>query len=854
MRKLIAFILLAFSTLTLSAQTEAASSRERLLLDHGWRFAFGHADGGERDFDAVPVSAAFNYFSKAGRGEGAASEKFDDSSWRLLNLPHDWAVELPFDARGSHSHGYKALGKKFPENSVGWYRRRFDIPAEDAGKRLSVTFDGAFRDSQVWINGYYLGRHSSGYSGFTYDIGDYLNYGGENVIVARVDASLEEGWFYEGAGIYRHVWLTKTAPLHIAQHGTFVRSEQDNSDSRIRVTTTVKNDANEPQNFSIFYEIVAPDQQTVVSQLEVAPDQLGSLKPGERADYESALTVEKPQLWDLDTPNLYTLRTSVLRDGERVDQTETSFGIRYIQWTADKGFFLNGKRVEIKGTNNHQNFAGVGTALSDELQYERIRMLKAMGTNALRCAHYTPAPETLEACDRLGFLVMDENRETGTNEQQLDGVRDMILRDRNHPSVIIWSLGNEEWAIEGSDKGARITATMQNYARQFDDTRPFTFAISGGWGVGSSSVVEVMGFNYFNHGDTDAYHAQFPDTPTIGTEDGASFSTRGVYFDDEKNCYISAYETTKAKWFTFAHESIPHYLNREWTAGQFRWTGFDYRGESTPFGWPAVSSQFGAMDLCGFPKDLYYYYKAWWGNEPVLHLFPHWDWAGREGQPIDVWVYANCAKVDLLLNGKSLGAKDLEAFGRLEWQVPYEAGSLVAVGYDKNGKETLRSTVETTSEPASVKIASNHATLPADGDSIALIRVETLDGQGRHIPTADDLIRFDISGPGRIIGVGNGNPSSHEPDKFPDGQQWQRQLFNGLALVIVQSERGQEGDIILTARSGSLKGMAIRIEAIAAPSLPPIVPTKETVPVRNGKPVPVLVEVEMPEDEKPKEE
>ena len=842
-------LLLAATVILQSSISMAADSatREKACLDAGWRFAMGHSDGGARDFDAVPAGAAFNYFSKAGRGEGAAAEKFDDSTWRLLNLPHDWAVELPFDHRGSHSHGYKALGKNFPENSVGWYRRTFDIPQTDLGKRISVVFDGVFRDSQVWVNGFYLGRHSSGYTGFAYDLSDYLNYGGENVISVRVDASLEEGWFYEGAGIYRHVWLEKTSPLHVAHNGTFVRSERDGDDAVVRITTTVKNDGNEAENVVMLSEIVSSEGQTVASHRMNVSDK-SVLNPGESRDFDCSIKVEAPRLWSLEDPNLYTLQTTVLKDGQPVDEYTTPFGIRFIEWTGDKGFFLNGKRVEIKGMNNHQDHAGVGAAIPDSLNVERIRMLKAMGVNAYRCSHNPPTPELLDACDRLGMLVMDENRETGINAQQLDSVRDMMLRDRNHPSIIIWSLGNEEWALEGGDKGARVTATMQNFARQFDDTRPFTVAISGGWGAGSSTVVDVMGFNYITHGDTDDYHRRFPNTPTVGTEDGAGYTTRGIYFEDRKNCHLTAYDTNVETWFTPIRVSIPHYLNREWATGQFRWTGFDYRGEPTPFGWPAISSQFGAMDTCGFPKDTYYYYKAWWGSDPVLHLFPHWNWKGREGQPIAVWVYANCNKVELILNGMSLGTKTMEQYGYLEWSVPYAAGTLLAVGYDENGKEVLRDAVETTSEPAAIKLSANTQRLPADGDAVALIRVEVLDADGRPVPTADNRIRFDISGPGRIIGVGNGDPASLEPDQFTEGMQWQRSLFSGLAQVIVQSIRDQEGDIVLTAHGDGLEGTTIHFKAVPAESLIPMVPVKQTAHAAPAKPVPILVEVDMPAD------
>jgi beta-galactosidase len=819
--------------------------RERLLMDEGWKFALGHANGGARDFDAIPAGTAFNYFTKAARAEGAAAPEFDDSGWHLVNLPHDWAVALPFDARGSHSHGYKALGKNFPENSIGWYRRKFDIPASNLGKRISLEFEGVFRDSQVWVNGFYLGRESSGYTSFGYDISDYLNYGGENVVAVRADASLEEGWFYEGAGIYRHVWMVKAPTLHIPMWGTFVTSDVADGVAVVTARVTVKNDSAANATFDILNEILDADGNPVASNKA----ELLSLKPGEAQEFSASLNVENPKIWSLETPNMHKLVTTIFKDGKVIDRYETPFGIRTIRWDAKEGFFLNGQHVVIKGTNNHQDFAGVGAAMSDSLNAQRIEILKEMGCNAYRTSHNPPTPAMLDACDRLGMLVLDENRETGINEQQLGGIRDMILRDRNHPCIILWSIGNEEWAIEGNDKGARVTQTMQNFAKQFDTTRPYTCAISGGWGGGSSSTVEVMGFNYFNHGDDyelgmDHFHAKYPDKPSVGTEEGASFTTRGIYEEDRAHCRLTAYDIHKEKWFVLAEESVSHYAARPWAAGQFRWTGFDYRGEPSPFGWPAIATQFGVMDTCGFAKDTYFYYQAAWTDKPVLHLFPHWNWAGKEGKEIDVWVFGNVEEVALELNGKIIGRKTMPTLGHLEWKVPYEAGTLVARGF-KDGRQILTDKVETTGAPASVQLTPRTSTLAADGDDVSLVTVEVLDAEGRRIPTADNLVRFDISGPAKIVGVGNGDPVSHEADKYADGQQWQRSLFNGLALVIIQTERGKTGAITLSARAEGLAPASVKLTAASA-TLCPSVPLHVDAATHATAPVPVLVEVNVP--------
>ena len=804
----------------LSAFASTNPPREKLLMDFGWRFAFGHATDPAKDFDPAPANEMFNYLTKAGNARGAASAKFDDSGWRKLDLPHDWAVEAPFDGRGSGSHGYKAIGKNFPERSIGWYRKSFSIPASDLGRRISVDFDGVFRDSQVWVNGFYLGREASGYSPFSYDISDYLNYGGDNVIVVRVDASLEEGWFYEGAGIYRHVWLTKTAPLHIARWGTFVTTEVNKNSADVTARVTVNN--NQPTNvtFEIQQVILDADGKTVATgKLKKL-----SLAAGESREFSSVLGVAHPKLWSCETPYLHQLVTTICQGETIVDRFETKFGIRTLRWDANEGFFLNGQRVQLKGTCDHQDHAGVGVALPDGVNEFRVEQLKKMGSNAIRTSHNAPTPELLDACDRLGMLVMDENREYGINPQQLDGLKRLMLRDRNHPCVIIWSLGNEEWSIEGGDKGTRITQTMQTFAQRLDPTRRFTVAISGGWEWGSSVSIDVMGFNYITHGSTDAYHKKFPAKPSVATEDGSTFSTRGIYVQDREHQHLTAYDANKADWSLLAEESWPHYAARPYVAGQFQWTGFDYRGEETPFGWPAISSQFGILDTCGFPKDNFYYYQAWWSDHPVLHLLPHWNWPGKEGQDIDVWAHSNCEEVELFLNGVSQGRKKMPKNFHLEWKVKYAPGVLLARSYS-GGKEILTEKIETTGAPSVVQLNPNHATVKADGEDVAIITVFVTDTQGRPVPDAANKIHFELAGPGKILGVGNGDPSSQEPDVFLPAENsapdWQRSLFSGLAQIIVQSTK-DPGEIKLTAHAAGLTPVTLTIPSQPAAPRPAI--------------------------------
>lgn len=815
-------IISCFAPLALTAMALAADSpRERLSMDANWKFSLGHATDVTKDFDHA--TGQFSYFAKTGFGSGASAAKFDDSGWRKLDLPHDWAVELPFSERGSNSHGYKAIGRNFPENSVGWYRRKFAVPASDLGKRIGLEFDGVFRDSIVWINGHYLGREESGYSGFSRNVTEFLNYGGENTIAVRVDASLEEGWFYEGAGIYRHVWLVKTAPLHVEKDGTFVTSVLKENAADVTARVAVVNEGTEAATFEIGQTIFDASGQTFAT----AQEKQLNLAAGGRGEFSHALPVSNPKLWSIETPNLYKLVTTIICGGAVVDRYETTFGIRSIRFDANGGFFLNGRHVKLKGTDNHQDHAGVGAAMPDALQEYRILKLKEFGCNAIRCSHNPPTPGFLDACDRLGMVVIDENRLTGTTDFHHDHLKRLIVRDRDHPSVVLWSIGNEEWRIEGGAEGERIATTMQRWVKQLDPTRPVTVAISGGWGGGFSKVIEVAGLNYLgNMGKggftTDQWHERHPNQPIVGTEECAFTQTRGVYFDDPAKCHLRAYDWDPSDWGSSLEQAWSHYADRDYLAGMCIWTGFDYRGEPTPFGWPAVASQFGILDLCGFPKDGMFYLKSWWTDEPVLHLFPHWNWQGREGREIPVWVHSNCDEVELFLNGETLGRKTMKKYSHLEWPVKYTPGKLVAKGY-KGGNEVLTSTVETTGGAASVQLLPNRTMLAADGADVSVITVQVVDAQGRMVATADNAILFEISGPGKIIGVGNGDPASHEPDGVVDpSAAWKRSLFNGLAQVIVQTT-GDPGEIRLTAGSSSLESAAVVLKSETAtprPSVP----------------------------------
>ena len=755
------FVFLATFTLfaafaVFSSAATHTSPRERIHLDEHWRFALGHATDSDRDFGHA--TGYFSYLAKTGFGDGPASPAFDDRAWRLLNLPHDWAVELPFDPRGTASHGHKALGRHFPENSVGWYRRTFHIPSTDLGRRIRLDLDGAYRAARVFINGFYVGEEPSGYTGASYDLTEYLNFGGENTLAIRVDATMEEGWFYEGAGIYRHVWLVKTSPIHVARDGTWIRTDVTGNTASITSEVIVNHHGRTAAPYTIDQEIFAPDGR----RLSHSTVNARSLTPGNTATHTDVARVRSPQLWSLESPALHR-HVTTLRQGDRIlDRYETTFGIRTIRFDPNRGFFLNNQHVVLKGTNNHQDHAGVGVALPDALQEFRIRRLKEMGSNVYRVSHHPATPELLEACDRLGMLVIDEHRLMGINPYHLGQLERMIRRGRNHPSIILWSIGNEEWAIEGNIKGAQLTVPMQDFVRRLDPTRRVVASISGGWG-GISSKIEVAGVNYVRQANIDRQHAEYPEQIILGTEETTTQQTRGIYITDTARAHLAPQEDGSTG--GNCEFGWNYYLSRPWAAGVIYWTGFDYRGEPTPFDWPATGSQFGILDQCGFPKDSFYYLKSWWTDETVLHVFPHWNWTGREGETIEVRVHSNCDEVELFLNETSLGRQTMPRNGHLSWNVEYTPGVLLARGI-RAGQEIATTKIETTGEPATLALVPDRTTLTADGRDISVITVEARDAEGRLVPTASVPVTFKLHGPGRILGVGNGDPSSHEPDQF----------------------------------------------------------------------------------------
>ena len=763
----------------------AVAPREQLLFDFGWKFQFGHGSDPARDLGFGNGQGDFAKtgdfaFSKAG---------FDDSKWRAQNLPHDWAVELPFVRdEEQRSHGYKPLGRRYPETSVGWYRREFEIPAGDAGRRISIEFDGAFRDVIVFVNGCFVGRNNNGYAPFRFDLTDFLAYGAKNYIVARVDASFGDGWFYEGAGIYRHVWLTKTDALHLGRLESYVRTEVSESSALLTLETVVQNDGKQAENAKVSWQILDTAGKTMATAEAAAQ----SIAADGVATFTATAKLADPALWSVESPNLYSAIVTVEANGKPRDAERVNFGVRTAVFDADKGFFLNGKSIKLQGTCNHQDHAGVGAAVPDRLQWFRLGVLREMGCNAVRTSHNMPTPEWVEACDRMGMMMMCETRQMSSNPEGMAQLETMIKRYRNSPSIVLWSVGNEEWLLQDAmaEQGARIATSMVRRCHELDPTRVVSAAVNGTNEKGVTDAFDIVGFNYGQE-RPDPYHKEHPTRPLYGSETSSAVSTRGEYATDPLRNTVNSYDG-KVGWGETPEGWWKFYGSRDWEAGGFAWTGFDYRGEPTPYGWPSINSQFGIIDMCGFPKDYFYYYKAWWTKEPVLHLFPHWDWHGREGDEIPVWVHSNLDEVELFVNGQSVGSQKVPHLGHVEWKVLYEPGVIEARG-SKGGKVVLTEKRETTGPAVAIRLSADRTEIDADGEDVANLKVEALDKDGRPVPTASNSIGFNVTGVGTLIGVGNGDPNCQESDREP-----RCSLFNGLAQVILQSSR-RPGEIHIEA-------------------------------------------------------
>jgi len=748
---------------------------------------------------------------------------FDDSLWREVRVPHDYVVEGTPDPRFNNQRAALPVPRAY-------YRRGLDLPADYAGKSLWIEFDGIYRDSQVWLNGHYLGRHPSGYTGSRYDLSPFAKIGERNELVVLVDPRVAEGWWYEGGGIYRHVWLNVTDPLHVAPLGTQITSIIEGVSSEapsadVTIKTRVVNQSPDAQAATLRSTILDPQGvavATITTDIRVS------------ADIETEITQEaavaQALLWSCETPYLYRVSTQIIKDGRAIDSYTTPFGLRTIRFDVDQGFFLNEKPVKLQGFCNHHDFAGVGIAMPDNLQEWRIKKLQEMGANAWRCSHSVPSPEFLDACDRLGLLVLDENRhlafttdrKTGSGQGYVNNdfteLEFMLRRDRNHPSIIAWCLANEE---KDTPDNCELLRALVEHTHRFDD-RPTTAATIFADGIGIEAVPDIGGLNY-SHKSYDLVRKNLPHKPLLSTENGSARATRGIYYDypaaedPKKNppYYIRNYSTWfAAKTAPEANENITQWkpiADRAWLAGGFYWTGFDYHGEPSPSFWPAISSHFGMFDLCGFPKDNYYYYKAWWTKSPVVHLMPHWNWVGqKEGQPLRVVAFSNASKVELVLNGKSLGTQAMPPHESVEWQVPYEPGRLEARGTMTDG-QVITDVVETTGKPAALRIRSDLTALRANHQDIAVAEVSVVDREGRVVPTANDLVSFTLSGPGSLAGVGNGDPICQQPETANP-----RSAFNGHCAALVRAG-GEAGTLTVTATAPGLDSATVALNIKAGP-------------------------------------
>ena len=805
-RETVAPALMALLSLTASAQ----SVRETIRLDEGWKFAFGNAADPQKDFGCG--TEYFNYLTKANsiHNEGPYSTKFNDSAWHVVSVPHDFVATLPYAREASHSHGYKTVGFKYPETSVGWYRKTIHIPEGDLGKHIALQFDGIFRNARVWFNGFYMGTEPSGYATQVYDVTEYVNYGGDNLICIRADATLEEGWFYEGAGIYRDAWLLKTAAVSVAPFGTFVWADMKEpfDEATLHIRTDVNNSSLQGQTFALEHRLLDADGREVGRQETRAE----LLKAKDSKTVEAVMAVGKPHLWSTDDPYLYQVVTTVKVDGRVTDVYETTTGFRHIEFTADRGFLLNGKQLKLKGVNMHQDHAGVGAAIPEALHAWRIRQLKAFGCNAYRSSHNPMTPALLDICDREGMLVIDENRLAGINQEHLRLLENMIRRDRNHPSVILWSDGNEEWGMENTIQGTRIAQAMREYTRLLDPTRHSTIANAGGTEM--IKGLDVVGYNYIMQNNVDERRRQHPSWKVVGTEETTGCGTRGIYFNTpDQPGHMPSMNLSADKDGTRnrIERGWRFYDERPWTAGLFYWTGFDYRGEPNPLHFPAHDSEFGILDYCGFWKDEAWYLKSWWTDEPTLHVFPHWNLAGHEGEEIELWAYSNCDEVELTVNGKRLGRQAMPRNGHLTWKTVYQPGKVVATGY-KNGKRILTQTMETTKAASKVVMKSDRTAITADGRDVAVVTVELQDAKGRRVPDACHPITLRLAGEGRILGVGNGDPAYLGADhpQQADCHEFRIPAFNGLAQVLIQSSRNP-ATLSLTANADGLKAAQLTI-------------------------------------------
>jgi len=738
---------------------------QQLCLDRGWRFTQSPQSVLPR---FVTHDTVYSY-AKGDGAQGPALLNFNDADWQPVTLPHDWQHTEPFDMTGIVSHGYQRTG-------VGWYRRTFLLDSTDADGDIMLAFDGISGISDVFVNGAKLKHNESCYNGFALRLTDIANYGvTPNVVAVRVDKSVWEGWWYEGCGINRHVWLFKHPKLHLKNDGVWARPKKVGDRWCVTLEWTIENAGNACLAGMVMATITAPSDKMIAQlRLPVKADAFST------AVVSAAVEIDSPILWDIDTPNLYTLQTEI-QSPAGCDSTLTPFGLRETIFDPTHGFFLNGRPLKLFGVCNHQDHAGIGAAIPKDLWRYRVTLLKGMGCNAYRCSHNPPPRELLEVCDELGVLVIDENRCFSTSEDALSLLCAMVRRDRNHPCVILYSLFNEE-PMQGTPKGRRLAQRQRAELRKLDDTRPCIGALNGGMFEpdGAATALDVTGINYFLD-SFDRFHELFPQQPVLSSETVSAFSTRGCVESDEQAQVFSNYDEACADWGETVHEANNAVLSRPFMMGLFVWTGFDYRGEPTPYEWPSVSSHFGVMDACGFPKDTYYLYRAYWTCEPTIHVLPHWN--HRRDSQVQVMTYTNCDEAEVFINGRSLGRQCNEMVKQLTWQTKFEPGELKAIGY-RGGQPVVEDVVHTAGAARRLRIDTPMPILYRDTDSIAVINLSCEDEAGVFCPKESTRLTITVEG-GNLLGVGNGDPNNHDSDSDSTVK-----LFNGRAQALV----GVSGD------------------------------------------------------------
>ena len=838
-------------------------------LKHILIFLFALSAAGLSAREIVNFKKDWKFCLNIEADKNPAEPDFDDGGWRTLDVPHDWAIEGDFDEHNPSGTGGGAL-----PGGIGWYRKTFTVSKKDQGQVISIEFDGVYMNSSVYINGHLLGTRPYGYISFSYDLTPYINWGGKNVIAVKVDNSDQpNSRWYSGCGIYRDVRIVKTNPVHIAQWGTYITTNNvdqanvfhvnstNNTDqvTAININVTVNNDSSVPTEINVYSTLLDANRKAVTM---IADHMVASNGAN---DIQQHIYMIEPHLWSVDDPYMYTMHTEIKQNGKTIDTYETPFGIRTIEFRADSGFYLNGEHVRINGVCNHHDLGCLGAATNERAIERQLQILKAMGCNGIRCSHNPPSTILLDLCDRMGFLVMDEafdmwrRRKTERDyarffdEWYERDLTDLVVRDRNHPSIVLWSIGNEvleQWSDAKADTlslaqanlilnmghsadqlaqegemtvNSLITARLAGIIKELDPTRPVTAGCnepSPGNHLFRSGAIDVIGYNYHNQ-NVPSVPRLFPGKPFIITESVSALMTRGFYempsdkmmtrpvrwdrpyFNETFSC--SAYDNVATPWGSHHEENLIFLNSQPFVAGQYIWTGFDYIGEPTPYGWPARSSYFGIVDLAGFPKDIYYLYQSEWTDTPVLHLFPHWNWT--PGEQIDMWCYYNNAdEVELFINGVSQGVRSKDADHlHVVWNVTFEPGTVKVVAR-KDGKETASQEIRTAGEPAQIRLTPDRNTIRSNGTDLSFVTVEILDKDGNLCPNADNLVQFSVSGSGFIAGVDNGSPISLE--RFKDSK---RKAFYGKCLVVIRNN-GNKGKISLNAESEGLKHTHIDIK------------------------------------------